>query len=196
MAAGDMANNGATFDAQARYAALDERVTNLRTSMVNLEGEMRSGFTSLNSHLSSISSEMRAGQKTAWPVIWSAIGVSFAILIAIGSQALSPIRDSVADLKTSVEARVTHQELDDRATRGSEDRARTEAALIDLRAKSVARDEWMQQIHGRDVEVAELGRRIEEIRQSLGNQYTTRDLLLELQREVSDLRQRVSGGAN
>jgi hypothetical protein len=178
------------------YARLTERVENQGRDIVDLRSNMNTGFRNVEAAIGQLSSEVRGNSKTQWPVIWAAIGVSFTILIAVGSQAISPIRDAVADLKTSVEARVTHQELDDRATRGSEDRARTEAALIDLRAKSVARDEWMQQIHGRDVEVAELGRRIEEIRQSLGNQYTTRDLLLELQREVSDLRQRVSGGAN
>lgn len=185
--ADDMASNGAIFDAQARYAALDERVTNLRTSMVNLEGEMRSGFTTLNSHLSSISTEMRAGQKTAWPVIWSAIGVSFAILVAVGSQALSPVRETVSDVKEQIGKMITREELDARSARSAEDRARIEAALIDLRTTMVTRNEWMERNGSRDHQIESIEREISDLKAASAATYNVRDVILDLRERLDRL---------
>jgi len=47
-------------------------------------------------------------ERTAWlvkdavPVIWSAIGVSFAIIIAVGSQSLSPLKEAVSEAKDDI----------------------------------------------------------------------------------------------
>ncbi len=135
MAADDMAIG--QFDAQARYAALDERVTNLRTSMVNLEGEMRSGFVALNSHLTAMSTELRGSQKTQWPVIWAAAGVMFSVLMGIGGALYLPIRGDLAEQADEIKAlrsnTLGRDELDQRTARAAEDRARTEAAFSQIR---------------------------------------------------------------
>lgn len=143
MAADDMTNG--TFDAQARYAALDERVTNLRTSFVNLEGEMRSGFVSINSHLTSLSNELRTSTKTQWPVIWAAAGVVFSVLIGIGGALYLPVLNGLSEIKSDVKDvranTVTRDELDARAARAAEDRTRVEKAIADIRADLTPKSE-------------------------------------------------------
>lgn len=152
-------------------AQLGERVTNLGRRQTDFESEVRAGFSQINTSIKLLSDELRGSSKTQWPVIWSAIGVSFAILLAVGSQALAPIRDAQQDLKQSMlalatatnhsielmaEKAVTREELDWRSERGQEDRARTETAIADLRATTVARNEWMERNASRDHEIVSI----------------------------------------
>lgn len=189
-----MNQNGTAFDAQQQWGRLSERVENQGRDIVDLRSNMNTGFRNMESAINALSSELRGSSKTQWPVIWSAIGVSFAILIAVGSQSIAPLRSDITDLKASnaaaAEKMVTREELDWRASRGTEDRERNNLAIADLREASVTRNEWSERNRARDQEITDLSRRIEEIRAILGSQYTTRDVLLELQAEVKDLRSR------
>lgn len=194
-------------DAATRIGILSQRTTNLETLVQSINQSIGAMSTKVEERFNALSATMAERNKTQWPVIWSAIGVSFAVLAYFVTQALEPIKSNqvrfeqtimslAAETNRSIEAlgakSVTRDELDWRSQRGAEDRKRTEEAIAVLRAGSVDRDEWLQQVHGRDQQVTELSRRIDEIRENLGNQYTTRDLLLQLQQELNELRRRVS----
>lgn len=190
----EMANGQSGFDPATSYARISERVENQGRDIVDLRSNMNTGFRNLESSIHALSTELRGNSRTQWPVIWSAIGVSFIVLAAVGGLAYQPVVSNQDRLETALvrltDVAVTRSELDWRAERGAEDRDRTNAALAELRTSSVARAEWAERNRARDQEVADLSRRIEEIRSILGSQYTTRDVLLELQSEVKDLRQR------
>ncbi|ACI55676.1 hypothetical protein Rleg2_2402 [Rhizobium leguminosarum bv. trifolii WSM2304] len=167
---------------------------------------MNSGFQGVNSNLAALSNELRSSGKTQWPVIWSAIGVGVVILSGLGFMALQPIKDNTGRLEEAVirisestqasfakvnDAMVTQKEMEWRTQRGAEDRKRADDALADLRTLTVTRNEWSERNHARDGEIAELGRRIDELRQEVGSVYGTRDVIVDLKREISTLRQRV-----
>lgn len=190
-----MATNGTSaFDPVASYARLSERVEGQGRDIVDLRSNMNTGFRNIESSITSLSNELRGNSRTQWPVIWSAVGVCFAVIVGIGSAVYIPIREGITEVKseTSIlrEGTVSRQEMDWRAARGTEDRDRTNNAISDLRENAVTRNEWQERNRARDQEVADLSRRIEEIRAILGSQYTTRDVLLNLQAEVKDLMRR------
>ncbi|MGO6879492.1 hypothetical protein ACC734_16805 [Rhizobium ruizarguesonis] len=205
--ADEMVNgNGNAFDPMASWARLSERVENQGKDIIDLRSNMNSGFQGVNSNLAALSNELRSSGKTQWPVIWSAIGVGVVILSGLGFMALQPIKDNTARLEEAVirvsentqsafakvnETMVTQKEMEWRTQRGAEDRKRSDDALADLRALTVTRNEWSERNHARDGEIAELSRRIEELRQEVGSVYGTRDVIVDLKREISALRQRV-----
>lgn len=201
-----MSTNGNSFDPMASWARLSERVENQGKDIIDLRSNMNTGFQGVNANLATLSNELRNSGKTQWPVIWSAIGVGILILSGLGFMALQPIKDNTARLEDSIvrvsennqeaisklaENIVTQKEMEWRTQRGAEDRKRSDDALTDLRGGTVSRNEWSERNHARDGEIAELGRRIDEIRQEIGSQYTTRDVLLSTQSEVKDLRNRM-----
>lgn len=205
--ADEMVNgNGNAFDPMASWARLSERVENQGKDIIDLRSNMNSGFQGVNSNLAALSNELRSSGKTQWPVIWSAIGVGVVILSGLGFMALQPIKDNTGRLEEAVirvsentqsafakvnETMVTQKEMEWRTQRGAEDRKRSDDALADLRTLTVTRNEWSERNHARDGEIAELGRRIDELRQEVGSVYGTRDVIVDLKREISALRQRV-----
>ncbi|TLX12165.1 hypothetical protein [Rhizobium sp. MHM7A] len=205
--ADEMVNgNGNTFDPMASWARLSERVENQGKDIIDLRSNMNTGFQGVNANLAALSNELRSSGKTQWPVIWSAIGVGVVILSGLGFMALQPIKDNTARLEEAVirvsentqasfakvnETMVTQKEMEWRTQRGAEDRKRSDDALADLRTTTVSRNEWSERNHARDGEIAELGRRIDELRQEVGSVYGTRDVIVDLKREISALRQRV-----
>jgi hypothetical protein len=88
---------------------------------------MNTGFQSVNASLSTLSNELRINSKTQWPVIWSAAGVSFTVLVTIGAffyGTLSKRQDRLdAALVKLTESSVSQKEMEWRTARGSEDRA-------------------------------------------------------------------------
>jgi hypothetical protein len=204
MTGNDDMSNGNGSDVNRIYtdaltAQLGERVTNLNRRQSDLESEMRSGFKQIESSMTALSSEMRSSVAALSANLaersrpqWQALGVALTFAAMLGGLAYLPVREATSDLKGAVamlsERMVTQKEMEWRTARGAEDRKRTDEAIIDLRANAVSRNEWSERNHARDGEIAELGRRINEIRQDVGSQYTTRDVLLSTQSEVKDLR--------
>lgn len=212
-----MTTNGNSFDPMASWARLSERVENQGKDIIDLRSNMNSGFQGVNTNIASLSNELRSSSKTQWPVIWAAAGVCFTVLVTIGTffyGTLSKGQDrlDMAIIKNSetthvtisklaestqtafaaiTEKMVTQQEMEWRTQRGAEDRKRSDDALTDLRTSTVSRNEWSERNHARDNEIAELGRRIDELRQEVGSVYGTRDVIVDLKREVNLLRQRV-----
>jgi len=202
-----MSTNGtAQFDPMASWARLSERVENQGKDIVDLRSNMNTGFQGVNANLAALSNELRTNGRTQWPVIWSAIAVGVGILSGLGFMALQPIKDSVAQVREDAKAQtlstsqsissvvdkmVTQKEMEWRTARGAEDRKRTDDSIADLRAATVSRNEWSERNHARDGEIAELGRRIDELRQEVGSVYGTRDVIVDLKRDLNTLRQKV-----
>lgn len=184
------------FDPIAQYARLSERVENQGKDIIDLRSNMNTGFSNVQAALTSLTNELRGSTKTQWPVIWSAIGVCFVVITAIGGLAYAPITSGMtrmdAILGGIAEKMVTRQEMDWRSARAGEDRVRQDAAISDLRAGTVTRAEWMERNRARDQEVSDLSRRVDEIRSDFGAVYGARDVIVDLKKEVDNLRQRIN----
>lgn len=191
-----MTPSNGNFDPIAQWARLSERVENQGKDIVDLRSNMNTGFSNVQAALTSLTNELRGSTKTQWPVIWSAVGVCFTVIAAIGGLAYLPITTSMTrldqTLSTLSEKMVTRQELDWRAARGTEDRDRTEGAISEIRSNAVSRAEWTERNHARDQEVTDLSRRVDEIRADFGAVYGTRDVIVDLKKEVDNLRQRIN----
>ncbi|TPJ97638.1 hypothetical protein FJ872_32000 [Mesorhizobium sp. B2-5-9] len=194
-------NNGSNFDPLASYARLSERVENQGRDIVDLRSNMNTGFRNIEGAVNALSTELRGSSKTQWPVLLTAVGVAFTILVAAGSQALSPIRESVTDTKTAVvetnkaiatlaSATISRQEMDWRAARGQEDRIRTDTAIADLRTSQVPRLELDRVFQGYDQRFADQQRQIDDANTRFGNTYTLGDYIKRLTDRIDALEQR------
>lgn len=195
-----MAEPGRHYD-DAIQAQLGERVTNISRRQTDLENEMRSGFRHMESAFSAFSNETRNALQALSSNLaernkpqWQALGVALTFAAMLGGLAYLPIREATTDLKAAVttlaDRMVTRDELEWRAARAAEDRGRQDEAIVDLRAGSVTRLEWAERNRARDQEVDDLSRRVDEIRQDFGEVYGTRDVIMDLKREIDLLRQR------
>lgn len=180
----------------AVQAQLGERVTNLGRRQTDLEAEMRTGFRQIEQSISALSSTLSDRAKPQW----QALSVMLAFAAILGGLAYMPIREATSDLKIAVTAlaanTVTRQEMDWRAGRGAEDRDRTEAAIKEIRAGMVYRNEWTERNLARDHEVANIQRQIDQQRSdfqtfssSLGN---GRDFIQDMKQEIARLRDRLA----
>ncbi|KQZ54632.1 hypothetical protein ASD54_04710 [Rhizobium sp. Root149] len=175
MAQGEIDMAGLSFDPMASYARLSERVENQGKDIIDLRSNMNTGFQTVNAGLSALSHELRTNSKTQWPVIWSAAGVCFTVLAALGtffygtlareqnrldaaivkSNELTQI--AISGLSDKV---VTQKELDWRTARSAEDRARTDASIKDLQ------------------------RQLDDVRQSQSAAYGPRDVIMDLRERM------------
>ncbi len=183
----------------AATAQLGERVTNLGRRQSDLETEMRSGFKQVENAMGVIANEMRTSisgpsaslaerSRTQWPVVWSAVCVSFTILAALsafvyGTLSKDQSRLDAAILKNSelaqtavarlaettqqsivamTERMVTRQEMEWRQQRGSEDRIRLETEIKDLRDAQVPRPELDRAFADYDQRFSDQQRQIDE----------------------------------
>ncbi len=196
-------NNEQRHYQDAMQAQLGERVTNLGRRQSDLENEMRSGFRQIEQSFTSFTNETRLALNTLSSSLaernkpnFQALGVMLTAMVVLGGLLYWPIRETTTDLKQTlrdyVATSVSRQEMDWRSTRGAEDRDRTDESIKDLRLASVTRAEWGERNHARDNEIAEINRRLDEIRQEVGAVYGTRDVIIDLKKEVDTLRQRLS----
>lgn len=239
------------WDPQARYLQIEERVTNVRTSLTALENKVERGFGEVHNHISanvqaltaqltSLSSELRSGQKTQWPVILTVLGLIATVMLgfggALGYAVLSPLKETVAGNSSGIneltramtglitnlpESFIPRRETERLSLRSAEDRARVEEnvrammpraevellreasaadrkhlwdELAKVRDSTVQRNEWMERNRARDTEMAEINRRVDEIRQELGSQYGVRDVIMDLKAEINSLRAKMEAG--
>lgn len=191
--ADDMTTPNGSFDPIAQWARLSERVENQGKDIIDLRSNMNTGFQNIQSALAGLTNELRGSTKTQWPVIWSAIGVCFVVIAAIGGLAYAPITSAMTRLDGTLagisEKMVTRQEMDWRQARAAEDRGRTDTAIVDLRGGTVTRNEWLERNRARDQEVTDLNRRLDELRADVGSVYGTRDVIQDMKREIDRLRQ-------
>ncbi|MBB3315096.1 hypothetical protein FHT77_000938 [Rhizobium sp. BK181] len=195
-----MASNG--FDPMTSWARLSERVENQGKDIVDLRSNMNTGFQTINSAINTLSNELRTNSKTQWPVIWSAAGVCFTILAALGAffyGTLSKSQDrlDVAIIETNkgiqsslekVTANmVTQKEMEWRTARSSEDRQRTDIAIKDIRESLVPRAEHERVWQNYDDRSKDFQRQIDEIKQAQGSVYGQRDFMLDLRERLDRL---------
>jgi hypothetical protein len=204
-----MSNNGNSFDPMAQYARLSERVENQGKDIVDLRSNMNTGFQSVNASLASLSNELRSNSRTQWPVIWAAAGVCFAIIVALGSQALSPIKDSIAETKTDIrdisavslsvaaftDFKSTYENNRIVSRNENIDKFNNLSASIEtVRKDQVPRAELERVWASEDLQKAQLQKQIDELKQAQANTYSARDLLLDM-RERQDRLERQFYGA-
>lgn len=194
-------NNG--FDPMAQYARLSERVENQGKDIVDLRSNMNTGFQTINTSISQLSNELRNSSKTQWPVIWAAAGVCFTVLATGGAffyNSLSKGQDRLdlivaknaetfqSAITAVVDKMVTQKEMEWRTNRGAEDRARMEASVKEVREAQVPRAE-LERVWASQTNIdSDQQRQLDTLKQDIGSQYTTRDILLQTQAEVKDLR--------
>jgi hypothetical protein len=186
--ADDMTNGNETRTYHdALQAAMSERVTNMGRRINDIEVEMRTGFAAVGKSIEGLATNLSERSRPQW----QALSVMLAVVVVLGGLVYWPIREATADLKASVQAlaekTITRDELDWRAARGTEDRARTEAAIGELRTLSVTRAEWMERNASRDHQIDDLQREISELKAQQAGTYGARDLLLDLRERLDRL---------
>lgn len=201
--ADDMATqNGDTFDPRAQWARLSERVENQGKDIIDLRSNMNTGFQNVQSAITSLTNEFRGSTKTQWPVIWSAIGVALSFAVIVGGMAYWPIRENTSDLKVAVielakqtnesikdlaASTVSRQEMDWRAARGAEDRARTEKAIDAITTDLVPRGEHERVWQNYDQRFMDQQRQIDEVKAAQGSTYNARDVILDMRERLDRL---------
>lgn len=179
--------NGNGNDPTAQYARLSERVENQGRDIVDLRSNMNTGFRNLESSIHSLSNELRGSSKTQWPVIWSAIGVSFAIIIAVGSQSLSPIKEALSEAKEDI--------------RTSSSSALSVAAFVDFKNtyennRIVSRNENIDKFNGVNGRVDNIENRLVP-RAELDRVFSSYDQqMVDKQRQIDEMKQIQSGVYN
>lgn len=204
--ADDMSN---TNDAHRTYtdaitAQLGERVTNLGRRQTDLEAEMRAGFKGIDAAVTALANETRASIAALSTNLaernkpqWQALGVALTFAAMLGGLAYLPIREATSDLKQSVgilaDKMVTQKEMEWRTARGTEDRARTDASVKELRDSQVPREELDRVFGSYDQRFVDQQRQIDEVKTAQGSVYGARDILLDLRERIDRMeRQRLS----
>jgi len=201
----DMSNNN---DAHRVYtdaitAQLGERVTNLGRRQTDLETEVRSGFKNIDTAVTSLANETRASIAALSTNLaernkpqWQALGVALTFAAMLGGLAYLPIREATSDLKASVnllaDKMVTQGELEWRTARSAEDRARTDAAVKDLRDNQVPREELDRVFGSYDQRFTDQQRQVDEVKTAQGAIYGARDVLIELRENQQRLEKELS----
>jgi hypothetical protein len=204
-----------------RIGIQSQRITNLETVFGEFRREFSHQIGAVNASVSAIQSKMDERFNALTSSLaernrpqYQALGFALSVILAVGALAYWPIRESTNDLKANdVETAriiqslatetnktiqnlaantVSRQEMDWRAARGIEDRDRTTQAITDLRVNAVARSEWSERNRASDQQMAELSRRMEELRSDFGAVYGTRDVIKDMKQEIDALRQRIA----
>jgi len=184
-------------------AQLGERVTNLGRRQTDLETEVRSGFKNIDTAVTSLANETRASIAALSTNLaernkpqWQALGVALTFAAMLGGLAYLPIREATSDLKASVnllaDKMVTQGELEWRTARSAEDRARTDAAVKDLRDNQVPREELDRVFGSYDQRFTDQQRQVDEVKTAQGAIYGARDVLIELRENQQRLEKELS----
>lgn len=194
-----MVNGTDVRGSDERFAALDERVTNLRSSFQSLDHATQAGFSRIDAKLAEMSAAFSAGQRTPWAQIWPAAAVGVSVLVALGWLVYSPIKDSQTKLESSLtklsdimsdsikdgpNVYVTRRENEPLRQRSAEDRTNTLQAITDLRQSSLPRAEWMLRNNTVDAALADKQREIDQLRQDFGGTYSLRDALVDFKNRL------------
>lgn len=189
-----------------KFAALDERVTNLRSSLQHLEQSTSSGFARIEAKLGEQGAAFSAAQKTPWGIVASFVGVAFSILVGIGWLVYTPVQTAQIKLETGLvrltdvvtsaikegpDTYVPRREIDTSRIRAAEDRVNTLAAITDLRAISLPRNEWLLRNAAVDSEFIDLRRTVEQLRGDLGGTYNLRDAFSDIKDRLERAEQRL-----
>lgn len=186
MVAGDMAANGnGAFDSMAQYARLSERVEGQGRDIVDLRSNMNTGFRNLEGSIHALSNELRGNSRTQWPVIWSAVGVCFAVIVGIGSAVYIPIREGITEAKADI--------------RANSEKAMSVAAFTDFKAtyennRIVSRNEYLDKFNNGKEDLVKvetnLQRQVDELKENFASVYGARDIILDLRERLDRIEAR------
>lgn len=178
-----------------KFAALDERVTNLRSSFQALEHSTAAGFGRLDAKLNEMAAAIATGQQTPWAKIWPGVSIGVVVIGMIVAMLYWPIRGDQDRLETSLgkvadalsdaikegpDTYVPRREIETSRQRAAEDRVNTLASITDLRVASLPRNEWLLRNATVDREFEDVRRTVEQIRADFGGTYSLRDALVDL----------------
>jgi hypothetical protein len=205
MAAGNNGRqNGNGFD----HARLSERVENQGKDIFYLRSNMNTGFQTLNSAVNALANELRASGKTQWPVIWAAASVRFAIIVALGSQALGPIKDAVGETKADIrevsgnalsvsaftDFKNTYENNRIVSRNENIDKFNNMSMAIEtIRKDQVPRAELERVWAAGDQMRKQLQDQINELKQGQANTYSARDRLLDMREPQDRLERQIYG---
>lgn len=165
-----------SLDLQERYAALDERVTNLRSSLNALDSSTQRGFAEMGAQLQNVLREISSSQKTPWVIIFSGLGVLLTFLTIVGGLVYWPIQTQQMELKEQLMATrldiqdmltvipqqfVSRDETEVLRARNKEDRDRMQTEINMIRDSKLGVDMWVAQNGSNDLRFAEIGRRLQ-----------------------------------
>ena len=129
-----------------QFAALQERVYGLGQQFLHFEQATTRSFQQVESALSTLSAEVRAGGKTQWQTIVTSVGVIVAILGALGGLAYLPVRNGMEQLGTEArilrDAVVPRAEHAERWRRTDEDVRNLQLDMRRAEARFVGRAEY------------------------------------------------------
>lgn len=188
------------------YARVSERVenqgreiheirSNMNTGFMNIQASVASLANDTRQQISSLTNTMSERNKTPWGVLISAGLFILAVVGGLGTMAIKPIMDNqvdtaldIRDIKSST---MTRAEIEWRGLRSQEDRARVEKNMDQMNDKMLPRIVWEERNHARDVEIADIKRRMDEFAVNQGSVYGQRDVILDLKRQVESLEMRL-----
>ncbi len=193
MAGDDMSSNGNgnSDDVNARVGILSQRTANLETGFLEMRKEFSSQISTVNASIGALANELRGNSRVQWPVIWSAIGVCFAVMMGIGGALYLPVRESIneakADIRSTSASALSVAAFQDFRAQYENNRvvSRTEnidkfgqvnTALGKLNDQMVPRAELERVWQLYDQRFADQQRQIEQQQQVLSGQYGQRDL--------------------
>jgi hypothetical protein len=183
-----MPNDTHRFDPEMQFAALQERVYGLGQQFLHFEETTNRGFQQVESAIATLSAEVRAGGKTQWQTIVTAVGVLVAILGALGTLAYLPIKNGMdavtGDTRAMRDAIVPRSEHVERWRRTDEDLKRLEAELRRDADRSIPRGEHEAMWQSNERRIGNLERHLDELRTVAIETHSARDALAGLARRV------------
>jgi hypothetical protein len=160
--------NGLSADPTSQIAALQERVHGLGQQFLAFEQASNRSFQQVESAIATLSAEFRAGGKTQWQTIVTAVGVLVTVLGALGTLAYMPIKSGMDGLSAEVrvmrEAIVPRSEHAQRWQRVDHGIDGLEAGLRRLEERSVPRSENDERWRLHERLIAEMQRQGEQAR--------------------------------
>lgn len=99
-----------------RANSLDSQLNDVKSSVTALGNSFTSALSAqgreLSAEIRGLSNEFRQQTKTPWPVIWTAAGVCFSILLGIGLLIFQPVKDNQFRAEETVQRLIDLQEKD------------------------------------------------------------------------------------
>lgn len=163
-----MSHPASRADPDLQYAALQERVHGLGQQFLNFEQATTRGFQQVEHAIAALSTEVRAGGKTQWQTIVTAIGVLVTILGAIGTLAYLPVKSGMdantSEVRLLRENMVPRPEHAERWRRAEDDVRALEAGLRRAEDRIVPRFEQDALSRANDRRLGDLQRQIDELK--------------------------------
>lgn len=163
-----MSHPASRADSDLQYAALQERVYGLGQQFLNFEQATTRGFQQVETAIAALSTEVRAGGKTQWQTIVTAVGVLVTILGAIGTLAFLPVKSGMDQNTTEVrllrENMVPRTEQAERWRRAEDDVRALEVGLRRHEDRLVSRHEHDGFGRATDRRLGDLQRQIDDLK--------------------------------